>query len=67
MTELFEVEDMIEEANDLLSAVLYEAGTTPGNGEPFRAKLITAAANLKLAIASLTDAAGIISAQEGDP
>ena len=60
MTELFEVESMISDLQDVITEVTYEANTTPGNGLVFATKLLEAKNLLDKAVVKLTKAAEIV-------
>lgn len=60
MTELFEVESMISDLQDVITEVTYEANTRPGNGLVFATKLLEAKNLLDKAVVKLTKAAEIV-------
>jgi hypothetical protein len=60
MTELFEVESMINDLQDVITEIAYEANTRPGNGLVFEAKLLEAKNLVNEAVNKLTEAAEII-------
>ena len=60
MTELFEVESMISDLQDVITEVTYEANTRPGNGLVFATKLLEAKNLLDKVVVKLTKAAEIL-------
>jgi hypothetical protein len=64
MTELFEVESMISDLQDVITEITYEANTKPGNGLVFVTKLLEAKNLVDKATRKLTEAMEILKKED---
>ena len=64
MTELFEVESMIDDLLDVITEIAYEANTKPGNGLVFATKLLEAKNLVDKATRKLTEAMEILKKED---